>query len=102
MIITRHMLAARGACDEGLALYDTLVSDGWDGHMGPLHCVWLSVAYPEYAGWIWAEIEDAYLSGADLSGADLSGANLEGANLEGAALGGWERGPDGIARRSAS
>ena len=41
----------------------------------------------------------ADLEGADLEGADLEGANLYGVNLRGAIMPGWERGPDGYARR---
>ena len=44
-------------------------------------------------------LSGAYLSGANLSRADLYGANLSRADLSGADLGGWERGPDGYARR---
>jgi hypothetical protein len=40
-----------------------------------------------------------FLVGANLTRANLSGANLYGANLYGANLDGWERGPDGCARR---
>jgi uncharacterized protein YjbI with pentapeptide repeats len=56
-----------------------------------------------------ADLRGANLRGADLSGADLREANLSGADLRGADLGGadlsradlggWERGPDGYARR---
>ena len=63
-----------------------------------------------------AYLAGAYLAGANLRGADLTGANLRGAYLDradlrgaylaraylrGAYLAGWERGPDGYARRVA-
>ena len=51
-----------------------------------------------------ANLEGAYLARANLRGADfrgayLTGAYLRGANFEGADLSGWERGPNGYARR---
>lgn len=53
-----------------------------------------------------ADLYGAYLTGANLTGTDLTGAyltgtDLTGANLEGADIAGWERGPDGYARRTA-
>lgn len=48
---------------------------------------------------IGADLTRADLLGADLLGAALTGADLSGAYLFGADLAGWERGPDGYARR---
>jgi hypothetical protein len=42
----------------------------------------------------------AKLVDADLTGADLTGAYLVGADLTGAIMPGWERSPDGYARRT--
>ncbi len=52
----------------------------------------------------WANLSGAYLGGADLGGAYLGGAYLGGAylggaDLSGANLSGWERGPDGFAKK---
>jgi len=47
-----------------------------------------------------AYLADAHLGGADLTGADLHGADLTDAILAGARMPGWERGPDGVARKA--
>ena len=113
--LDRAELVARGACPEGLALFDSIariqgrskkVRLVWT----PLSCVWLSRTY---LWWLWqhglvpmcsvrgaylrgADLRGAYLRGADpallveygayLRGADLRGANLTDANLTGANL----------------
>jgi hypothetical protein len=46
-----------------------------------------------------ADLDGANLRAADLDGANLRGADLTGADLSDANMGGWERGPDGYARR---
>ena len=46
-----------------------------------------------------ANLGGVNLRSANLYGANLRSVNLYGANLDGANLGGWERGPDGYARR---
>ena len=56
-------------------------------------------AYLRGANLARAYLRGANLTGADLRGANLAGADLRGADLTGASLDGWERGPDGYARR---
>ena len=58
----------------------------------------LTRAYLTRANLRWANLTGANLREADLTEADLTRAYLTGADLAGAVLGGWERGPDGIAR----
>ena len=77
-------------------------------HEADLRGAYLAWAYLRGAYLREADLTEADLRGADLRGANLRGANLRGANLHeahlrgadlaGAVLGGWERGPDGIAR----
>ena len=108
--ISREELEAADACEGGLELFGQ-ISQGLDTitvEWTQLAQVWLSVAYPEFARWLYNQgfvpllsLYGANLGGADLYGANLGGANLGGAYLYGADLEGWERGPDGYARRKA-
>jgi hypothetical protein len=97
LMITRAHLEQLGACEDGLALYDSFaagadeVSVVWD----QLAQVWTSRAYPGFASWLrdtgitpWFTLRGADLRGADLRGADLRGADLRGADLSGADLSG--------------
>ena len=92
--ITRAELIRKGACREGIALFDSIAFNGeWIGEFTPLRCLWLATAYPAFTSWLRsngtipaADLRGADLRGADLSGADLSGADLSGAYLRGADL----------------
>ena len=103
--LTRAELVEKGACQEGLGLFDKLSSlqgllnDGlYVEDWTPLHSVWAWKEYSSFAYWCeqqnlipranlsGADLSRANLSGADLSRADLSGADLSRANLYGANL----------------
>ena len=92
--ITRSALQQRGACSQGIALFDRIVAmRGWRHSVKvrdwtPLHDAWIASAFPGFASWL---IDQALIPRADLSGADLSGASLSGANLYGANLSGADR-----------
>ena len=95
--LDRTTLVQHGACPDGLAVFDALsalqarpggrVRIRWD----PLTEVWSRVVWPGYAEWLFDRGLCPQMS--------IRGANLSGADLSGAYLGGWERGPDGIAKK---
>jgi hypothetical protein len=105
--VNRKRLERKGACEDGLALFDTIkdMQDEIRAANGkPLrkavqtqltltHQLWMAKAYPQFMSWLidmrlmpCVNGRQADLRGADLSGANLSGANLRGANLSGADL----------------
>jgi len=112
--LSQDTLASKGACKEGLALFDTIkaMADaerlklkkprrrGIVLRWSRLHYLWLATAYPGFSSWLierghepslgldGANLDGANLDGANLDGANLDGANLDGANLDGANLDG--------------
>ncbi len=92
-ICTRIRVAAMRPYLEGADLR------GADLRGAGLTGAYLYGAYLRRADLRGALLRGAYLYGADLRGADLTGAYLRRADLTGASLDGWERGPDGYARR---
>ena len=112
--VTREELRRKGACESGLALFDTIktMQDDERAKRGRkprrafqtkltlLHQLWLAATYPQFLAWLidmrlmpcvngrLANLEGANLEGANLDGANLEGANLQGANLYGADLDG--------------
>ena len=112
--VTREELRRKGACESGLALFDTIktMQDDERAKRGRkprrafqtkltlLHQLWLAATYPQFLAWLidmrlmpcvngrLANLEGANLEGANLIRANLYGANLQNANLRGADLDG--------------
>ena len=105
--VTREELRRKGACESGLALFDTIrtMQDDERAKRGRkprrafqtkltlLHQLWLAATYPQFLAWLidmrlmpCVNGRRANLEGANLKVANLDGANLEGANLQGANL----------------
>ena len=101
--LTRDDLVSRGACRDGLAMFDAIAA--LRGKRRKIRLEWSSLSWfwleadgRRFASWLYgqglvpmpsfrgANLRGANLRGADLRGADLYGANLRGADLYGADL----------------
>lgn len=87
--LTRTVIASHKACQQGLELFDAIAPSGLlELEWTPLAMVWLAVAQPQFAEWLYhAGLIPWSLRDADLSGLDLRSAWLHGAKLEGALRG---------------
>lgn len=83
VLVERSDLVWKGACREGIELFDALAPSGtWSGEWTALHAAWLAKDHGNMCSWCVANnILPPFPRDADLRGADLCYANLRGADM---------------------